>query len=56
MNSSFKFLLTQAYLPIYTCIQWGEQVFDALLILQVLSLTKHVEVCNLYSSTVSDGI
>ena len=27
-------------------IQWGEQVFDTLPILQVFPLTKHVEVCN----------
>ena len=40
-------------------IQWGEQVFDTLLILQVFLLTKHVEVCNFYhryTSTVRDGI
>ena len=30
-------------------IQWGEQVFDTLLILQVFLLTKHVEVCNFLS-------
>ena len=29
-------------------IQWGEQEFDTLPILQVFLLTKHVEVCNLY--------
>ena len=40
-------------------IQWGEQVFDTLLILQVFPLTKHVEVCNFYhryTSTVRDRI
>ena len=40
-------------------IQWGEQVFDRLPILQVFLLTKHVEVCNFYhryTSTVRDGI
>ena len=40
-------------------VQWGEQVFDTLPILQVFSLTKHVEVCNFYhryTSTVKDGI
>ena len=40
-------------------IQWGEQVFDTLPILQVFLLTKHVEVCNFYhryTSTVRDGI
>ena len=40
-------------------IQWGEQVFDTLPMLQVFLLTKHVEVCNLYhmyTSTVRDGI
>ena len=31
----------------YIDIQWGEQVFHALPILQVFPLTKHVEVCNL---------
>ena len=39
-------------------IQWGEQVFDTLPILQVFLLTKHVEVCNFYqryTSTVRDG-
>ena len=38
-------------------IQWGEQVFDTLPILQVFLLTKHV--CNFYNrytSTVRDGI
>ena len=29
-------------------IQWGEQVFDTLPILQVFLLTKHVEVCNYF--------
>ena len=29
-------------------VQWGEQVFDTLPILQVFLLTKHVEVCNFY--------
>jgi hypothetical protein len=48
--------------PIYfwgKSIQWGEQVFDTLLILQVFLLTKHVEVCNFYhryTSTVTDAI
>jgi len=28
--------------------QWGEQVFDTLSILQVFTLTKHVEVCHFY--------
>uniref|UniRef100_A0A8C4R0S2 G-protein coupled receptors family 1 profile domain-containing protein n=1 Tax=Eptatretus burgeri TaxID=7764 RepID=A0A8C4R0S2_EPTBU len=40
-------------------IQWEEQVFDTLPILQVFPLTKHVEVCNFYhryTSTVKDGI
>ena len=40
-------------------VQWGEQVFDTLPILQVFLLTKHVEVCNFYhrcTSTVRDGI
>ena len=40
-------------------IQWGEQVFDTLPILQVFPLTKHVAVCNFYhryTSTVKDGI
>jgi hypothetical protein len=40
-------------------IQWGEQGFDTLPILQVFLLKKHVEVCNLYhryTSTVRDGI
>jgi hypothetical protein len=40
-------------------LQWGEQVFDTLPILQVFLLTKHVEVCNFYhryTSTVRDGI
>jgi hypothetical protein len=27
-------------------VQWGEQVFDTLPILQVFLLTKYVEVCN----------
>ena len=43
----------------YIGIQWGEQVFDTLPILQVFPLTKHVEVCNFYhryTSTVKDGI
>uniref|UniRef100_A0A6Q2XTA9 Tensin 1 n=1 Tax=Esox lucius TaxID=8010 RepID=A0A6Q2XTA9_ESOLU len=47
------------YTHTHTHIQWGEQGFDTLLILQVIPLTKHVEVCNFYhrySSTVSDGI
>ena len=34
--------------PSVSQIQWGEQVFDTLLILQVFPLTKHVEVCNFY--------
>ena len=40
-------------------VQWGEQVFDTLAILQVSPLAKHVEVSHFYhrySSTVSDGI
>ena len=40
-------------------IQWGEQAFDTLPILQVFLLTKHVEVYNVYhryTSTVKDGI
>ena len=39
-------------------VQWGEQVFDTLPILQVFLLTKHVEVCNFYhryTSTVRDA-
>ena len=47
------------YTHIYIYIQWGEQVFDTLPILQVFPLTKHVEVCNFYhryTSTVKDGI
>ena len=39
--------------------QWGEQVFDTLMILQVFLLTKHVEFCHFYhryTSTVRDGI
>ena len=32
-----------------TDIQWGEQVFDTLPILQVFPLTNHVEVCNFLS-------
>jgi len=37
----------------------SEQVFDTLLILEAIPLTKHGEVCHFYhrySSTVSDGI
>ena len=30
-------------------IQWGEEVFDTLPILQVFLLTKHVEDCNFFS-------
>ena len=40
-------------------IQWGEQVFDTLLMLHVFLHTKNVEVCNFYhryTSTVKDGI
>ena len=40
-------------------VQWGEQVFDTLSILQVFPPTKHVEVCDFYhryTSTVSDVI
>ena len=40
-------------------LQWGEQVFDTLPILQVFLPTKHVEVCNLnhwYTSTVRERI
>uniref|UniRef100_A0A674AY69 Uncharacterized protein n=1 Tax=Salmo trutta TaxID=8032 RepID=A0A674AY69_SALTR len=40
-------------------VQWGEQVFDTLPILQVFLLTKQVEVCHFYhryTSTVRDGI
>ena len=51
---------TQIYEYEVDCyIQWGEQVFDTLPILQVFLLTKHVEVCNFYhryTSTVRDGI
>ena len=32
----------------YIYLQWGEQVFDTLPILQVCPLTKYVEVCNFY--------
>jgi hypothetical protein len=42
-----------------THIQWGEQVFESLAILQVFLLTKHVEVGHFYhryTSTVRDGI
>jgi hypothetical protein len=35
-------------------LQWGEQVFDTLPVLQVSLPTKHVEVCNF--STVRDRI
>lgn len=48
---------TDVLLTIY--IQWGEQVFEALPIMQVFPLTKHVEVYNFYHryfSTVSDEI
>ncbi|KAM9531169.1 E3 ubiquitin/ISG15 ligase TRIM25-like isoform 1-T1 [Salvelinus alpinus] len=51
------FLLTLLTIPLE--IQWGEQVFDTLPILQVFLLTKHVEVCNFYhryTSTMRDGI
>ena len=37
-------------------VQWGEQVFDTLPILQVFLLTKHVEVCNFYHRYTSTKI
>ena len=50
---SFKFLGVYQILLLPTVdtdpgtdpVQWGEQVFDTLPILQVFLLTKHVEVC-----------
>jgi hypothetical protein len=49
---SFKFLGVYQILVLVATdpgtdpVQWGEQVFNTLPILQVFLLTKHVEACN----------
>jgi len=38
------------------CLQWGEQVFDTLTILQVFPLTNHVEVYTFFSLQLTESI